>query len=133
MSGGNTTGTASTSDIDIDASTDYDIPVSTAASLFTQTCQSGVSGQGESVGASVVFSDPLCDTLKVAAMYWDYHILEHQHGNDEQAAYWKEKYVEQMKDVETLMEATDEVAIADRFAGFLLKPLGVIALLVFLL
>lgn len=136
-SGGNEVG----QDVNVDASDngtymvtyDNDYPVSTAANLFTQTCQQGVSAQGDDLGASAVFSDPLCDTLKVAATYWDYHILEHKHGNDEQAAYWKEKYQEQMEQVDTLMSATKEVAVADRFAGFLIKPLGVLALLVFLL
>jgi hypothetical protein len=137
ISGGNET----TQAINVDASDnsmqsiryDNDWPVSTAAAVYANVCQQGTSGQGKDWGASVVTSDALCDEMKVAAMYWEYHVLEHNHGNDEQAAYWKEKYIEQMKDIETLMEATKEVAIADRFTGFLIKPVALIALLVFLL
>lgn len=137
VSGGNEVG----QDVNVDASdqsvtdvsynTDY--PVSTAASLFTQVCQQGVSGQGKDWGASAVFSDPLCDEIKVAQFYWIAHINEHEHGNEEQAADFKEKYVAQMEDIEKMMDATDELGIVDRASGFLLKPLGVIALLVFLL
>jgi hypothetical protein len=137
ISGGNDTA----QDVNVDASdqsvtdisynTDY--PVSTAAALFTQVCQQGVSGQSDDWGASAVFSDPLCDEIKVAQFYWIAHINEHKHGNDEQAAEFKEKYVAQMESIETMMDVTGELGILDRIAGFLLKPMAVIGLLVFLL
>ena len=138
ISGGNKVG----QDVNVDASDrsiqeiEYEgdeYPVSTAASLFTQVCQQGVSGQGADWGASAVFSDPLCDEIKVAQFYWIAHINEHTHGNEEQAAEFKEMYVAQMDDIQKMMDATDELGILDRMAGFLIKPLGVIGLLVFLL
>jgi hypothetical protein len=137
ISGGNEVG----QDVTVDASDqsiysveyDHDYPVSTAASLFTQVCQQGVSGQADDWGASAVFSDPLCDEIKVAQFYWIAHINEHEHGNDKQAAEFKEMYVAQMSDIQKMMDATDELGIIDRIAGFLIKPLGVIGLLVFLL
>ena len=128
-------------DVNVDASDqsiysveyDNEYPVSTAASLFTQVCQQGVSGQADDWGASAVFSDPLCDEIKVAQFYWIAHINEHEHGNEEQADIFKAKYVAQMDDITKMMDATDELGILDRMAGFLIKPLGVIGLLVFLL
>jgi hypothetical protein len=137
ISGGNEVG----QDVNVDASdksvtdisynTDY--PVSTAASLFTQVCQQGVSGQSDDWGASAVFSDPLCDEIKVAQFYWIAHLNEHEHGNVEQADKFKAMYVAQMESIETMMDATDELGILDRIAGFLLKPAAIIGLLVFLL
>ena len=137
ISGGNEVG----QDVSVDASdqsvTDIsynnDYPVSTAASLFTQVCQQGVSGQSDDWGASAVFSDPLCDEIKVAQFYWIAHLNEHEHGNVEQADKFKAMYVAQMESIETMMDVTDELGIVDRIAGFLLKPTAIIALLVFLL
>ena len=138
ISGGNKVG----QDVNVDASDrstqniEYEgdeYPVSTAASLFTQVCQQGVSGQGDDWGASAVFSDPLCDEIKVAQLYWIAHINEHTHGNEEQAAEFKEMYVAQMSDIQKMMDATDELGILDRISGFLIKPVGLAALLIFLI
>ena len=129
VSGGNSQGT----NVEYNNNENWKLPANTSAEVYANICQNGVSAQSDSLGASIITSDPLCDTIKVAALYWSYHVAEHNHGNAEQAAVWKEKYVEQMKDVETLMEATKEVAIVDRFSSFMIKPVLMTALLIFLL
>ena len=55
---------------------DNDWPVSTAAAVYANVCQQGVSGQGKDWGASIVGSEALCDEMKVAAMYYEYGMAE---------------------------------------------------------
>ena len=137
VSGGNTLGQETNVDAGGDTNVtvvgdDYDYPVNTAASIFAQNCQSGVSGQGDDFGASAVFSDPLCDSLKVAGVYWDYSQLLLKQGDIEGSAHYKLLFDDEMAQVETLMETTKELAVVDRASGFLIKPLGLLALLLLL-
>lgn len=135
-SGGNTTDQA----VDVDNSEansttntvnqNWKYPVSSAASVYAQTCTTSMSGQTSDVGVAFAGSDPLCDAMKVT-VFWAQAYENEPEGErkDEYLA----NYYDSVEAVKDLDESTRTVGTIDRFFSFIIKPLGAIGLLFFLL
>lgn len=150
----------SISNITIDGD-DYDPVANTAAAVYAQTCQTGGSGQVEAGGFGVVNTDPLCDYYKTAAIMYAAYERELANGaagqcttvengqvrdGDAIIIEWQEvcelpgmaqeyldAYYKNMHSALDLVDDTEALAKADRMAGFSIRPIAVLAALVFLL
>jgi len=127
---------------------------SRAATIYTQTCQSGMSAQTRSGGFGVVNRDPLCDYLKNAAVAREAY--EYALANPTQcevvkaevncpidgfvdcqiktctspkAAKYLTAYHDNLDAAFALTENTQHPALWDRVAGFLVRPAAIMAAL----
>lgn len=148
--GGSGQGSASIGAITVGDRNKY--PSSRAASIYTQTCQSGMSAQTRSGGFGVVNRDPLCDYLKAATAAqaaYEYALAnptqcevvkaeitcpiegfvdcEIKTCTSEKATEYLKAYHDNLDAAFALMKATEQPALWDRVAGFLIKPLTVAA------
>lgn len=153
--GGNSTGDVTVEDNSVlTYKNDYDYAANSAASLFTQVCQNGMSGQGQDFGFSIINSDAFCDNLQLAdvmrqAFHWELkygtvqcaddmsHVwVDHQyedHCVSERAIRYYEKMHYHLEEAMDLVETTEEVAMFDRFTSFMARPIAIIGALIWLL
>ena len=153
--GGNSTGDVTVEDnSSVMYRNEYDYKVNTAASLFTQVCQNGMSGQGSDFGFSIVNSDAFCDNLQLAdvmreAFHWEMQYGTVQCADDmshtwvdnqyedhcvsERAIRYYEKMHYHLEEAMDLVESTEEVALVDRFTSFMARPIAIIGALIWLL
>jgi hypothetical protein len=110
-----------------------DEAAASSAALITAVCQSGTSGQSKSGGFSIIGSDQLCDYWKAAEMARSAHLIADKHGDEEAAEYWSGVYEWNLKEAQELLEDTEHTALAQRISDQLVKPLGLIGLLIFLI
>jgi hypothetical protein len=148
------------SDITVEGDTDNssysykeETAASSAASVFAGYCQSGTSGQIEAGGFSVVNPEAFCNNIRMAAVYQEAYAWELAHGKvtcsdeagtvwvedqyadtcvNEQAAEYYTLYTGHLEDAHELLVNTDAVATVDAVAGYLMRPLAIIALLLLL-
>jgi hypothetical protein len=134
--GGNTTGDVSVSiggDSYVEEHDYKNMPASSAAAVYAQVCQTGGSAQGRAGGISVVNSDVLCDHLKMASFYQAIAEYEKELGNNDKAFEYYAWYHHHVEDAETLMKSTEKVGLVDRLAGYLIRPMTLIGVLIWLL
>lgn len=108
-------------------------PSAGAADVYAAVCTNGASGQTRGGGFAIGNGDPLCDQLKVAVLYYKLAKLEDELGNFEQALEYYELAHNAVSEAQTLLDATDEVALIDRFAGYLVRPMALLGALIWLL
>lgn len=108
-------------------------PSAGAADVYAAVCTSSASGQLKGGGIAIANGDPLCDQLKVAMLYYQLAMLEDKLGNFEKAMEYYELAHNAMSEAQTLLDATDEMALVDRFAGYAIRPLAILGALVWLL
>lgn len=137
ISGGNETA----QDVTVDASDrsmqsikyQNEYPVSSAAAVYASTCANGMSGQSDKVGVALGNQDQLCQLLKSAAAFQMAAVAAEEDGDTERAELYMDRYYDAMEDVQQLMDSTEAVGIVDSVIGFLLRPLAIVGLLVWLL
>jgi hypothetical protein len=121
-----------------------------AASVFAGYCQSGASGQLGAGGFSVVNPEAFCNNVRLAGVYQEAYMWELEHGKitcadeasgewldnqyadtcvNEQAATYYKLYTYHLDSAHELLESTETVAKVDAFAGYLIRPAALIALL----
>ena len=154
-------GTASTGAItvgggDITISEDNDYPASTAATLYTAACQSGLSGQTRSGGFGVINRDQFCDYLIMAELSWRAYQRELKNPQPEHcetvkaeincpmpgfvdceittckspyAAKYLDDYHDNLSAAQQLLAASKPTSVLDRIAGQLFKPGAILAAL----
>ena len=150
--GGSGQGAASIGAITVGDRNKY--PASRAATIYTQTCQSGMSAQTRSGGFGVVNRDPLCDYLKNAAVAreaYEYALAnptqceavkaeincpvdgfvdcEIKTCTSPKAAKYLQAYHDNLDAAFALTENTRHPALLDRVAGFLVRPGALMAAL----
>lgn len=124
-----------------------------AANVWAGVCQNGGSGQTRDGGFSIVQSDALCDHLKVAAVMWDSYqrelercpvicvgvctkkyasVEQEQVCDNDRTELYLELYHENLMDANDLAQSAEFPATLDRIAGNLIRPLGILALLLML-
>ena len=123
-------GSASVGDVSVDINDDS---AASAAAVITSVCQNGGSAQTRGGGFSVVGSDPLCDYWKAAHMAREAHLIADRHGDVEVAEYYNNIYHSNMIKAQELIDKTEHTATAQRFSDHLFKPLGLLALLIFVI
>jgi hypothetical protein len=121
-----------------------------AASVFAGYCQSGASGQLGAGGFSVVNPEAFCNNVRMAGVYQEAYAWELKHGKitcaseasgawiddqmsdtcvNEQAATYYKLYNWHLDEAHELLESTKGVAKVDAFAGYLIRPAALLALL----
>ena len=155
-------------DVNVDASDSSvliyegnDVAAASAASVFAQQCQTGMSGQLEGGGFSVVNSDAFCDNVRAAQFMLSAYNWELKNGNatcadieygyttpegedtvveslqevciNEQAEEYLESYRYHVDTATDLVRTTEYLSWADRAAGMLTRPAFLIGMLIFLL
>jgi hypothetical protein len=139
----------------------YDYAASSAAAVFANECQSGLSGQVEKGGFAVINPDQFCQHVKAArialqAYEWELengtvtcHEVEYGYvtpeGQDHvvetlQEVCYSEKADEYLAEYRhhtdaaiSLVSATEEVGLVDSFFGYLIRPVAVVAAIILLL
>lgn len=160
--GGNTTGD-NTNDITVEGDTYEDNSsysyineeaAASAASVYANVCQNAGSAQTQQGGFAVVNQDVICEHLKLAAVMREAYVWEMNHGqascsepttmskdngmlvevcmSDAAMTYYK-AYHNHLNKALVTMDQTEEVGTMDKFFGALIRPLGVIGALVWLL
>lgn len=119
-----------------------------AASVITAACQVGVSGQTRDGGFAITNTDQFCDYLKLAAVHLNAYNVHLEMANkcfqsnetknflchaNERAEKSYERYSYFIDKADSLLTKTSGTAVLERGASQLLKPLGLIGLLVFLI
>jgi hypothetical protein len=121
-----------------------------AASVFAGYCQTGASGQIAAGGFSVVNPEAFCNNVRMAAVYQEAYAWELRHGsiqcaseasgewvddqladacvNEQAVAYYK-LYTYHLDAAHDVLTSTDGVAKVDAWAGYLIRPAALIALL----
>lgn len=151
-SGGNTTG-----DISIEGDTftnRSEHTAASAASVFAEQCQTGMSGQLEDGGFSVINSDQFCDYIKAAQLAQTAYLWELDHGSaecsepmadgwvdggysdtcvNEKAQKYLADYRQNVDHALALVDYTEPMGWMDRIAGQLIRPIAVVAMLIFLI
>jgi hypothetical protein len=123
---------------------------SSAASVFAGYCQTGASGQIGAGGFSVVNPEAFCNNVRMAGVYQEAYMWELSHGKltcsetagsdwvdnqyadtcvNEQAATYYKLYNWHLDEAHELLESTKGVAKVDAYAGYLIRPAALIALL----
>lgn len=150
--GGNTTGDVAVSiegDTYVERNDYSKLPSSGAASVYSQVCQNGGSAQARAGGFSVNNQDVVCEHLKIAAVMREAFIFELQYGEktdcfvdrggmtncqvSDKAVEYNKAYHEHMTEAIQAMEAYEEVGLADKMAGALIRPLALIGALIWLI
>jgi hypothetical protein len=128
-----------------DNSTDYDYAASSAASVFAGYCQSGASAQISGGGFSVVNTDAFCEMIRLKDEMWEdaqrekcsvpicegictdkIATVELRCGEGSNYALYMERYHWASNESFLLIERTKEVALFDRFVGYLMKGLAIV-------
>ena len=112
---------------------DTDYPASTPAAVYTQVCQSGASGQVAEGGFAVTQTDAFCQAFEAAIMMKEAHIWEVKQGNMEKAGEFLTKYHENLALAQSYVEADEIPARVDNFFSRLIRPVAVIAALIFII
>lgn len=138
---------------DIAINTKYDATAASAATVFAGYCQTGGSAQMDSGGFSVINTDAFCNHVKAAMTFRDAYEYEMINGSvvcaedasivhtqgqfadmciNEQAQTYLSLYHDNMIDAGKLVENTEKVGMVDTFAGYLVRPIAILALLILL-
>ena len=133
---------------------DAENPVNSAAAVFAQQCQTGLSGQVANGGFSVINSDQFCDYVKAAqlaqaAYHWemaygsatcaDEASIDHGEGAyadlcvNEKAMEYLDDYRMNVDHAMALVDYTEATGWIDRVFGQLIRPIAVVAGLILLL
>lgn len=112
---------------------DTEYPASTSAAVYTQVCQSGASGQVAEGGFAVTQTDAFCQAFEAAIMMKEAHIWEVRQGNMEKAGEFLTKYHENLALAQSYVEADEIPARVDNFFSRLIRPVAVIAALIFII
>ena len=139
---------------DISISEDNDYPSSTAATLYTAACQSGLSGQTRSGGFGVINRDQFCDYLIMAELSWRAYQRELKNPQPEHcetvkaelncpmpgfvdceittckspyAKKYLDDYHDNLDSAQQLLAASKPTSMLDRIAGQLFKPGAILA------
>jgi hypothetical protein len=152
-SGGNT----QDSEITVEGDTDNSVLIyedeptaASAASVFAGYCQTGASAQMQSGGFSVVNPELFCNHIRIAAVMQEAYIWEMKYGvaqcataedgigefsdvcMNETAQVYYNLYNENLMEANALLDTTQIVGTADAIAGYLIRPLAILALLLLL-
>jgi hypothetical protein len=121
-----------------------------AASVFAGYCQTGASAQMQSGGFSVVNPEAFCNNIRMAGVYQEAYVWELAHGKltcseeagsewvdnqymdtcvNEQAATYYKLYGYHVQEAHELLSKTEDIAVVDAWAGYLIRPVALIALL----
>jgi hypothetical protein len=154
-SGGNTQDIKVEGDTLIDSSVliyeDSENPVASASSVFAGYCQTGMSGQGADFGFSVVNPELFCNHIRIAAVMQEAYVWEMKYGvatcatvengtgefkdvcMNETAQIYYSLYTENLLEANELLDNTQAAGTFDAFFGYLIRPITVIGMLIFLL
>ena len=138
-----------------------DVAASSAASVFAGECQSGMSGQVESGGFAVVNPDQFCQSVKAARVALQAYEWELQNGSstcvdveygyvtpegqdvvvgalqevcvNEKANEYLAEYRHHTDEAIDLVRSTETVGFFDTVAGYLVRPVALISVLILLL
>jgi hypothetical protein len=153
-SGGNT------QDLTVEGDTDNSVLIyedegqsASAASVFAGYCQTGASAQMQSGGFSVVNPEAFCNNIRMAGVYQEAYLWEMAHGKlscsaeadgvwvddqyqdacvNEKAAEYYGQYTYHLQEAHELLSKTEDIALVDAWAGYLIRPLAILALLILL-
>jgi len=162
--GESSVGDTKTGDITVEGDTDNSVvsyknerSASSAASVYAQVCQSGGSVQGQAGGFSIVNAEPMCEHLKLAAVYQELYLWEIENGQyvcqeamsgdavkgmaathsdlcvNPRAEKFYGLYIEHMDDAELLSDKTEEAGLIDKFSGYLVRPMALLGALIWLI
>jgi hypothetical protein len=128
-----------------DNSNNYDEAAHSAASVFAGYCQSGASAQISGGGFSVVNTDAFCEMIRLKDEMWEdaqrekcsvpicegictdkIATVELRCGEGSNYALYMERYHWASNESFLLIERTKEVALFDRFVGYLMKGLAIV-------
>ena len=133
---------------------DNENSAASAASIYAQQCQSGLSGQVMDGGFSVINSDQFCDYINAAQVAMDAYYWELNNGpvvcSDIMSGSWVDgaytdmcmstkaqeyldEYHENVDNALMLVQRTEAVGWVDRIAGQLIRPIALIAILILIL
>jgi hypothetical protein len=150
-------GNSQDSEITVEGDTDNSVLIyedeptaASAASVFAGYCQTGASAQMQSGGFSVVNPELFCNHIRIAAVMQEAYIWEMKYGvaqcataedgigefsdvcmNETAQVYYK-LYNENLMEANALLDNTQIVGTADAIAGYLIRPLAILALLLLL-
>jgi hypothetical protein len=129
----------------------YEASASSAATVFAGWCQSGASGQISGGGFSVVNPEAFCNHVRMAAVAleaYEYEMSKCQcvgictskvasvaqecTFETDEADMYLAMYHDNLADANGLLQATTTVGKVDAFAGYLVRPLALLALLLLL-
>lgn len=149
-----TGGTGNASVGNISFSEDNDYSASSAASIYASKCSSGFSGQTREGGIGSSNTDQFCYLLDMALVNWQAYQRELTSVRPENcetvtaevtcpaegyvdcqvkacpsphAEKYLARYHQNLDDAQQIIDAGQEVSIADRVAGLLIKPLSILA------
>lgn len=152
-------GTGNASVEAISFSEDNDYSASSAASIYASKCSSGFSGQIREGGIGSSNTDQFCYLLDMALVNWQAYQRELKSVRAENceavtaeitcpapgyvdcqvkacpsplADKYLARYHQNLDDAQQIIDAGQEVSIADRVAGLLIKPLSILAGLILL-
>jgi hypothetical protein len=154
-SGGNT------QDLTVEGDTDNSVLIyegsevasASAASVFAGYCQTGASAQMQSGGFSVVNPEAFCNNIRMAGVYQEAYLWEMSHGKaqcaeeadgvwvddqyqdvcvNEAASEYYAQYTYHLQEAHELLAKTEDIALVDAWAGYLIRPLAILALLILL-
>ena len=127
----------------------YEDSAASAASVYSQVCMNGGSGQTRAAGFSVNNQDVVCEHLKIASVMREAFIFEIQYGDksdcfvdrggmtnckvSEKAVEYNKAYHEHLTEAIQAMEAYEEVGLMDKMAGALIRPMALIGALIWLI
>lgn len=155
-------------DVNVDASDNSvliyegdDVAAASAAAVFAQQCQTGMSGQVEGGGFSVVNSDAFCDNVRAAQFMLAAYQWEMKNGSaecvdieygytspegqdvvvetlqetclNEKAKEYLDSYHYHVEEATDLVRETAALSWLDRAAGMLTRPIALVAVLILLL
>ena len=138
-------------------SQEYEGSAGSAATVFAGYCQTGGSGQTVAGGFSVVNPEQFCNHIRMAAVFkeaYEHEIHKQCHqidvgftdrggeeqitatkvvcGDMEQASEYLALYKENLAEANNMLDTTEAVAKVDAVAGYLVRPLAILALLLLL-
>lgn len=128
----------------------HEVAASSAASVFAGYCQTGVSGQIEQGGFSIVHTEQFCNHVRLAdVMYQAYTrevvctcegactakeaSVERVCSTSDEGQLFLDAYYDNLLDAQSLIEVTEGTSKLDAIAKQLTTPLGLIGALIWLL
>lgn len=127
----------------------YEDSSASAATVFAGWCQSGASAQMQSGGFSVVNPEQFCNNIRMAAVALEAYEYEMSQCkcvgvctsevalveltcDTTEADKYLAMYHENLDDAHNLLQTTEVAGKVDAFAGYLIRPLAILALLILL-
>jgi hypothetical protein len=134
---------------------DAENTAASASSVFAGYCQTGASGQAGVGGFSVVNPEAFCNHIRIAGVMQEAYEWEMKHGSatcappmdsvgpegyaasdtcmNEQAQVYYRLYNENLLEANSMLNATEVVGKMDAFFGYLIRPMAVIGMLIWLI